>query len=294
MEDPDDATRVAIPAAERAECVATFPAAKGAGVPPYNTVDMRPGGVSVPPTVTRPVVRSNDAYDKSSTTGKVTPSIVGTEPVVGFIKPTSLSSFMGLSLGGDIRETVTRNKAVPTAVATTVVSWLPTTVSTMPGAWTTLLGKPPVSVSVVPPEADPGAALLRSPVPIGTLFEPILVPPVVNSVAGVVTDPVEEAPVGKWVDANTVFSDTSKDLSRALQEDAVVCPTEGPTAETPEGPSFPLTTVVPPAEPATDTNQSPVTVTVGPTDAKDVGPGTIPPVYLGATTAKIVVPGFTL
>lgn len=164
----------------------------------------------------------------------------------------------------------------------------------MPGAWTTLFAKPPVSVTVVPPEDAPEAATLTPLDPLEPLLVTMFGTPVKNSAAGYVVAPVEGVPDDKWEEANFAPSELSKDLRGVFFGEFAVCPTAGPTADTPEGPSMPFTTVRPPAGPATEPKQSTVLVTVGPTEVKDVGPGTIPPVPLGGTTPYMVMPGFTL
>lgn len=166
FEGPVEVTSGETPTVVPTEWVPRKPSAeKAAGAPPYNTLGPAPTVVRVTPTATSPTVVSKVAHGKSTTTGKVTPSIVGRGPVVWFTFPTSYSYFRGLFLGGMMTDTVTENKAVPTTVVTTVNSCAPFTDDPMPGAWTSLLAKPPVSGTVVDPEAAPDGATFPMPEP---------------------------------------------------------------------------------------------------------------------------------
>lgn len=107
----------------------------------------------------------------------------------------------------------------------------------MPGAWTTLLVKPPVSVTVVTPEVDPDAIVCpTSRVTIDPLLDPMLVDPVGKLGVGRVGVLVVGVPDGKWVEINLVPSGRTNDFRGTFFEGDAVGPTEGPTGVPPEGP----------------------------------------------------------
>ena len=111
-----------VPTTRETRYITAFPTTGNTKIPPCGAISVHPNNIDIPPAIAEPMIQDGSTCSGSDAANGIAPSVINARPMIKFVGPASLSSFVNLSLNNSVERAMAHGGTIPATITAAIIS----------------------------------------------------------------------------------------------------------------------------------------------------------------------------